>query len=256
MGTAFSVTYATIFMIWLETPIVQEFELFIKAYKRYIGDIFLAWTGPPAELQRFKSRFATADKNISLEWQNNDINHDQKVDYLDLCITVSQQPTGKAITLGVFHKPGNSYAYLPYGSFPARHTFKARLKAEVVRLLTHSCNANQWLYECRTFYEHLRARGYPTKAIQEAFHNVCWNDRRRYLYKPPNPSPANEQFFTNYKGCVLSVDNAPGIEMLKSKLNLSLHAIQQDLEGHADIFPSKAFLSIRGAMPLGFYLKR
>ena len=26
MGTSFSVTYATIFMIWLETPIIDEFQ--------------------------------------------------------------------------------------------------------------------------------------------------------------------------------------------------------------------------------------
>ena len=40
MGTSFSVTYATIFMIWLETPIINEFQRQIVLYKRYIDDIF------------------------------------------------------------------------------------------------------------------------------------------------------------------------------------------------------------------------
>lgn len=40
MGTSFSVTYATIFMIWLETPIINDFRRHIVLYKRYIDDIF------------------------------------------------------------------------------------------------------------------------------------------------------------------------------------------------------------------------
>ena len=35
MGMSFSVTYAIIFMIWLETPIINEFQRHIVLYKRY-----------------------------------------------------------------------------------------------------------------------------------------------------------------------------------------------------------------------------
>ncbi len=51
MDTSFSVTYATIFMIWLETPIINEFRQHIVLYKRYIDDIFLIWSGSSAELR-------------------------------------------------------------------------------------------------------------------------------------------------------------------------------------------------------------
>ena len=44
MGTSFSVTYATIFMIWLETPIIEEFCAHILLYKRFLDDIFLIWS--------------------------------------------------------------------------------------------------------------------------------------------------------------------------------------------------------------------
>ena len=33
MGTSFSATYATIFLIWLETPIAEEFRVQILLYK-------------------------------------------------------------------------------------------------------------------------------------------------------------------------------------------------------------------------------
>ena len=46
MGTSFSVVYAVIFMIWLETPIVNDvrFRQYIRLLKRFIDDLFLIWT--------------------------------------------------------------------------------------------------------------------------------------------------------------------------------------------------------------------
>ena len=70
MGTSFSVTYATIFMIWLEIPIIDEFREHIILYNIYIyiDDILLIWSGSSAELCRFRARFAAANTNIKLEW--------------------------------------------------------------------------------------------------------------------------------------------------------------------------------------------
>ena len=46
MGTSFSAKYAVIFMIWLETPIVdsERFRSCIQLYKRFIDDLFVDWT--------------------------------------------------------------------------------------------------------------------------------------------------------------------------------------------------------------------
>ena len=70
MGITFSVTYATIFMIWLETPIINEFRQHILLYKRYIDDFFVVWSGSLAELSKFRTKFNSANGNISLEWQD------------------------------------------------------------------------------------------------------------------------------------------------------------------------------------------
>jgi hypothetical protein len=40
MGTSFSVTYATKFMIWLETPIINEFQRQIVLHKRFLTKKF------------------------------------------------------------------------------------------------------------------------------------------------------------------------------------------------------------------------
>jgi hypothetical protein len=64
----------------------------------------------------------------------------------------------------VYRKPGSAYAYLPYGSYHARHNFRGWLKAEMHRLLTHSSKPSVWLKEITFFYNHLRDRGYPARA--------------------------------------------------------------------------------------------
>jgi hypothetical protein len=63
------ITHAIIFMIWLETPIIHEFEQHIVLYKRFIDDILLIWSGSSAELCRFRERLGNANDNIKLEWQ-------------------------------------------------------------------------------------------------------------------------------------------------------------------------------------------
>jgi len=70
MGTTFSVVYATIFMIWLETPTVcdRRFSQYIRLYKRFIDDLFLISTGPAEVPCDFRKAMAQADKDISLDW--------------------------------------------------------------------------------------------------------------------------------------------------------------------------------------------
>ncbi len=55
MGTSFSVVYAIIFMIWLETLILNDarFSQHIRLYKRFIDDLFLIWACPAAVLCEF-----------------------------------------------------------------------------------------------------------------------------------------------------------------------------------------------------------
>ncbi len=40
MGVSFSVVYAVIFMIWLETPIIERLRSCTQLYKRFIDDRF------------------------------------------------------------------------------------------------------------------------------------------------------------------------------------------------------------------------
>ena len=265
MGTSFSVTYATIFMIWLETPIVDEFRKHIVLYKRYIDDILLIWSGSSAELCRFRAMLGTANANIKLDWQDmptsmadgpTDFNQHQhrRVCFLDLDIQVVRSLGSQEFAFRIYRKPGNAYAYLPYGSYHARHVFRGWLKAELLRLLTHSSSPSVWLEDCRIFYDHLRNRGYPVKAIDASFSSVNWSQRRKMLEPKTQIKACDDAFFAEYRGCVFSNRNAPGTDLLRGSVDLSLQGLQGD-DAERDIFPQRAFFAVRSALPMGNILR-
>ena len=53
MGTSFSVTYAIIYMLYLENQILPDFLNDCALYGRYIDDILLIWKGDVASFNRF-----------------------------------------------------------------------------------------------------------------------------------------------------------------------------------------------------------
>jgi hypothetical protein len=169
--------YAIIFMIWLETPIVNDerFRSCIQLYKRFIGDLFVIWTGSVATLCEFRK--AMADPNISLDWTGynsqeaatdptvvKEREHGQ-VHFMDLDMLVKyvlaalRTDTNFRVLFLPYRKPGNAYAHIPYSSFHGRHVFREWVTAEIIRLLTHSSERGIWKQEGAFFYHHLRARG-------------------------------------------------------------------------------------------------
>ena len=271
MGTSFSVVYAIIFMIWLETPIInnRRFSPFIKLYKRFIDDLLIIWTGTPERLCELRKALEEADVNISLDWSGysskedavdpmivDAVDHTQ-VNYLDLDMSLKADivtGNGFKIIFSPFRKPGNAYAYIPFNSFHARHTFRGWILAELLRLLTHSSSPETWREEGLNFYYLLCSRGYPRQFLRAVFKEVLWERRSHVLYPSQDHNRTGEQFFKTYRACVLTLRNAPEWPLLKERLDLNL----QDLVDttYADIFPRRAFLAQCNAPRLGSILKR
>jgi hypothetical protein len=196
MGTSFSVVYTIIFMIWLETPIIsnRRFSQFIKLYKRFIDDLLIIWTGTPERLCELRKALEEADVNISLDWSGysskedavdpmivDAVDHTQ-VNYLDPDMSLKADiVTGNGFKsiFSPFRKPGNAYAYIPFNSFHARHTFRGWILAELLRLLTHSSSPETWREEGLNFYYLLCSRGYPRQFLVTS----CEQCSRRFYGK-------------------------------------------------------------------------
>lgn len=270
MGTSFSVVYAVIFMIWLETPIVNDvrFRQYIRLYKRFIDDLFLIWTGPAAVLCDFRRALATADEAISLDWSGYGSHQEAvnpslvmakrhgQVNYLDLDMSLQCVRSRTGATIRVlfrpYRKPGNAYAYIPFTSFHGRHTFRGWVLAELLRLLTHSSTPELWREEGSIFYHHLCSRGYPRSFLRTVFQEVTWARRSQLLAQ--SRQKKCDEFFETYRACILTLRNAPEWPALRELLDLSLKELTESTFG--DIFPPRAFLAQSSAPRLGSILKR
>ena len=272
MGTSFSVVYAIIiFMIWLETPIVNDerFRSCIQLYKRFIDDLFVIWTGPVATLCEFRKAMGRADPNISLDWTGYDSQEDAtdpvvvkerergQVHFLDLDMwvkytTAALTDTTFRVLFRPYRKPGNAYAYIPFNSFHGRYIFRGWITAEILRLLTHSSELEIWKQEGAFFYHHLRARGYPRWHLAAVFERVTWARRTRILNGGPKGN--DHEFFETYRACVLTLRNAPEWPLLKERLDLRLTELIKSTCG--DIFPPKVFLAQCNRPKLGSILRR
>jgi hypothetical protein len=268
MGTSFSVVYAIIFMIWLETPIIDRFRLWIQLYKRFIDDLFLIWTGTVAALCEFRLALATADENISLDWTGYSSQQSAMdpavvkatshatVHFLDLDMSLEHgsdclgADTTFRVTFRPYRKPGNAYAYIPFNSFHGRHVFRGWILAELLRLLTHSSKLEYWLEEGMNFYHLLSARGYPRWYLRAVFQEVTWQRRAQVLQRKRKSS----SFLETYRACVLTLRNAPEWPLLKERLDLRLTELVESTFG--DIFPPKVFLAQSNSPRLGSILKR
>ena len=59
-------TYATMFMIWLETPIVIEFREHILLHKRFLDGVFVVWLGSIPELCSFCRTIRASEQQIQI----------------------------------------------------------------------------------------------------------------------------------------------------------------------------------------------
>ena len=94
------------------------------------------------------------------------------------------------------------------------------------------------------------------KAIDASFRSVNWNQRRKMLEPKMRAKACDDTFFAKYRGCVFSNRNAPGTDLLRGTINLSLDELRTtDAEGN-NIFPARAFFAVRSAHPMGSILRR
>ncbi len=84
------------------------------------------------------------------------------------------------------------------------------------------------------FYSHLHNRGYPSKAIDSTFRTINWNQRRKML--EPKQRVADDSFFAQDRGCILSNRNVPGSAELRAETDLSLEELRGQGRGR-NIFP-------------------
>lgn len=167
MGTPVAVTFANIFLYFIEMPILREIktEFGIELYyRRYIDDIFTFAPLPVAHffLNDFQSRFET----IKLEA----ITLSTTGVHQDLAFTLIPCPDNLSLNVKhtLFQKPTNCYQYIPFLSAHRPHVFNNFILQELKRYLLYCSDYIDFQTLSSQFAQRLLARGYPTRSYVTA----------------------------------------------------------------------------------------
>ena len=101
MGTCFSVVYAIIRMIYIETGIFTRLKRYISLYARFIDDEFCAWHGSDQDFEIFAEEFNRVNPSIQDIWSG----LSNTAIFLDVEAEIS---TG-SIHYEIYSKLGNAY---------------------------------------------------------------------------------------------------------------------------------------------------
>lgn len=244
MGTPFAVSFANIFLLFLEkNRILHIFKPNLLVYKRYIDDAFGIWIGSQAMFFDFISSFSSRAKSPLVLTPVFD---PSSVDFLDLTIFRSEN----RISYKLFKKILNNYLYFPYSSFHPNHTKKGFVKAELIRFLLRNKEKVDFLSAKTFFYRKLRDRGFPPWFLEDIFLSIQWKDKPFYYSRSVSKKESPSMQKDNFKGCIFVLENHPALDSFKRFFDFT---VDEFIGSDDDFFPfpSRILLSTRNPKKLG-----
>jgi hypothetical protein len=158
MGLACSPTLANLFMgVWEANIGVEERFLF---YRRYIDDIFALTDG-------LDCTDSVKMPGLILDWESKD-----NIPFLDCEVHLH----GQEVCVRPYTKPLSHYQYIPWNSGHPVHVKRALVKTELLRMSSLSAKKCYFDERKKRLFIHLRARGYPGRALQAWMRRIQWRD--------------------------------------------------------------------------------
>ena len=169
MGTPVAVTFANIFLFYLEMPILREINLRFDTeiyYRRYIDDILAVTTLPSAKffIDVFQSKLPTI-KLEAITMDNTGVHQDLHL-HLNPC--TDTQTDRLTIHHSLFQKSTNCHQYIPFLSAHRPHVFTNFVLQELKRYLLYCSTTQDFHIVSSQFAQRLTARGYPSYVFATA----------------------------------------------------------------------------------------
>jgi hypothetical protein len=171
MGTPPSPSYDTIYYGIHEDTLLTEFEENLWEYSRSIDDVASGWiagTDPVYDLARwtyFKMRMN--DNNFEIECTIEE--RSNNIEFMDLTLTLNNN----RITSTLYEKPPNLHLYIPPHSTQPTGFLTGLIMGMRHRIHTLCTDPTDQHRSIKSFYLHLKARGYKPTAILPIFRKAA-----------------------------------------------------------------------------------
>ncbi|CAM4847498.1 unnamed protein product [Rotaria magnacalcarata] len=156
MGSAFTLTLATIFMWKWQRQLVRRLEVSNEIYGRYIDDIFFTSNDSLESTDQILDEANNFHPNIKLVRQIG-----RSVPFLDVFI----QNSKGALKTSVYHKEAAEPYVVPFGSDHPGHVFRNTFDTAITRAVRYSTTLSQFEEEIRQMKLMFLYNGYPPRHI-------------------------------------------------------------------------------------------
>ena len=191
MGTELAPSFANLFMGYFEDKFVYSYRLQPFIWKRFIDDIFFAWTYGRDELDNFVSYLNNCHDTIKFTLEVSCL----KIDFLDITIIDN---SGGLVSTNLYCKPTDSHNYLLYSSEHPRHLLNGIPYSQFVRI-KHLCSEpKDFRLNALMLITHFIRRGYPKSLVLKALEKSDTLNREDLLNKETlkkTPTPKEPQKF-------------------------------------------------------------
>ncbi|MCP3663993.1 MAG: GIY-YIG nuclease family protein, partial [Gammaproteobacteria bacterium] len=243
MGTRVAPAYANIYMHQLESEILKNCPVKPYAYKRYLDDVFLIWTGTEASLSEFVDFYNTFQTAGTIK-----VTHTCSTDnfvYLD--VSGQKLGNGSLHTL-VHHKGISRNSYLHFTSDHPRHLRESIPYSQALRCRKICSTEEAFESEVRSLGDKFVDRGYPKSVVQGAICKARAKSRDSLLCGlTKRGEPINRSRF--------QIPFARQLPSIPRILKKNYHMLEQN-QSTKQLFPSPPMVAYSAAPSLRHVLVR
>ena len=188
MGTKTAVSFTNIFMVEIETNLIQQSNTKPREWKSYIDDVFSLFDCKRTEVDRFIEQANTFHPTIKFTAEISQ----NEMTFLDTVVFKGERFIEKSILdIKTHYKPTATFQYIHFISCHPPEVKRGFIKGGAIRLLRTNSSKTTF-EECLVNFKHrLEARGYSKKYIewplsevifdrgQSALKSFCLRDRGR-----------------------------------------------------------------------------
>ena len=157
MGTPAAVSYAILFMDFIERKMIQTAPSKPSHWKRYIDDVFYIWENGIDELKVFQDHLNTYHSSIKFTFESSD----KQVPFLDVMTYLSENQ----LTTSLFFKPTDAHNYLHPVSCHPPHTFNSIVYSQALRIRRICSEDVDRETQLRSLRHHFVERQYPPEQV-------------------------------------------------------------------------------------------
>ena len=178
MGTKVAVAFANIFMVEIETKLINQSNTKPIKWKRHIDDIFSLWDSNMQEINLFIKQANNFHPTIKFTAEISEI----EITFLDTIISKGERFRNESILdIRTHYKPTETFQYTHFTSSHPPGVKKGFIKGEALRLLRTNSSETAFNDSITNFKLRLIARCYPHKMIQTTLSEVSFARRQSAL---------------------------------------------------------------------------